>query len=79
MRIVQLKLSKLPIMPLLFVAPRGLITILLFLSIDPSSKIPMVNNSMVIQVVILSALLMMFGLMIHKKVPEEGEQSNAEL
>ncbi|MFN3341212.1 MAG: sodium:proton antiporter [Flavobacteriales bacterium] len=78
MRIVQLKLSKLPNMPLLFVAPRGLITILLFLSIEPSSKIPMVNNSMVIQVVILSALLMMFGLMIHKKAPEEIEKSTAE-
>ncbi len=32
-RFIQLKLSKLPLQPLLFVAPRGLITILLFLSI----------------------------------------------
>ena len=34
-RAIALKLFKLPIQPLLFIAPRGLITILLFLSILP--------------------------------------------
>lgn len=65
-RAVQLKLSKLPLKPLLFVAPRGLITILLFLSIETPNQIAIVNNSLIIQVIVLSALLMMVGLMASK-------------
>lgn len=63
LRAIQLRLSGLPLKPLLFIAPRGLITILLFLSITPASSIPLVNRSLIIQVIILSALVMMFGLM----------------
>jgi cell volume regulation protein A len=66
-RAIQLKISGLPIRPLLFVAPRGLITILLFLSIDPGQYIPQVNKSLVIQVIILTAVIMMLGLMANKK------------
>lgn len=62
-----LKLSKLSIYPLLYVAPRGLITILLFLSILPSQNVNFINKSMVIQVVLLSVLVMMFGLISNKK------------
>ena len=65
-RTIQLKLSKLPLQPLLFVAPRGLITILLFLSIEPTHTISLVNKSLIIQVIILTALVMMFGLMANK-------------
>ena len=65
-RTIQLKLSKLPLHPLLFVAPRGLITILLFLSIEPKHTISLVNKSLIIQVIILTALVMMFGLMANK-------------
>jgi len=65
-RLIQLKLSKLPLQPLLFVAPRGLITILLFISIEPTHTISLVNKSLIIQVIILTALLMMFGLMRNK-------------
>lgn len=65
-RTIQLKLSKLPLHPLLFVAPRGLITILLFLSIEPTHTISLVNKSLIIQVIILTALVMMFGLMANK-------------
>jgi len=65
-RTIHLKLSKLPLQPLLFVAPRGLITILLFLSIEPTHTISLVNKSLIIQVIILTALLMMFGLMTNK-------------
>lgn len=71
LRAIQLKLSKLPLNPLLFVAPRGLITILLFLSIDSANKISLVNNSLIIQVVVLSALVMMFGLMANKSKTKE--------
>lgn len=63
LRAVQLKISRLPINPLLFVAPRGLITILLFLSINSNLRIGYVNNSLIIQVIILTSLVMMIGLM----------------
>jgi hypothetical protein len=56
--------------PLLFVAPRGLITILLFLSIDPLSTIPEVNKSLIIQVILLTAVIMMIGLMVTAKQQE---------
>lgn len=65
-RILQLKISKIPLKPLLYVAPRGLITILLFLSIEPSHSISFVNKSLIIQVIILTALIMMVGLMSNK-------------
>ncbi len=71
LRAAILKISKLPLMPLLFIAPRGLITILLFLSIDPFQNIPLVNKSLIIQVIVLGALVMMLGLMINKKEPIE--------
>lgn len=67
LRALQLKISKLPVSPLLFIAPRGLITILLFLSIEPVDEIVLVNKSLIIQVIILSTLVMMFGLMTSKK------------
>lgn len=66
LRFAQLKLSGLPPGPLLFVAPRGLITILLFLSVEPAHAIAPVNKSLVIQVIIFTALIMMLGLMAHK-------------
>jgi potassium/hydrogen antiporter len=66
-RWIILKLTSLPVYPLLFVAPRGLISILLFLSILPYQTIPVVNKSLIIQTIIFSVLVMMFGLMISKK------------
>jgi potassium/hydrogen antiporter len=63
-RFLQLKISKIPLFPLLFVAPRGLITILLFLSIAPESQIHLVNKSLIIQVILLTAIIMMLGMMI---------------
>lgn len=75
LRAIQLKLSRLPLRPFLFVAPRGLITILLFLSITPGQKIPLVNKPLIIQVIVLTTLLMMFGLMNthkHRKKKSKG-------
>jgi hypothetical protein len=67
-------------MPLLFIAPRGLITILLFLKIPISNKIPLVNKALVIQVIVLTALIMMIGLIFDKKdkvrIEEEGSSSD---
>lgn len=70
LRAIQLKLSRLPIKPLLFVAPRGLITILLFLSIEANQSILLVNKSLIIQVIIITAFIMMGGLMISSKKQE---------
>jgi len=61
-RYITLKISKLPVYPLQFIAPRGLITILLFISILPELSVPLVNNSLVIQTVLISVLVMMTGL-----------------
>lgn len=66
-RWIALKFSRLPSSPLLFVAPRGLITILLFLAILPEQSISIVNKSLIIQTIILSVLVMMLGLMTAKK------------
>lgn len=60
---------------LIFIAPRGLITILLFLNVPLSQTINLANKSLIIQVIILSALIMMLGLMFStKKNPETEEE-----
>ena len=74
-RWVSLMISRLPASPLLFVAPRGLITILLFLAILPEQTIPLVNKALVIQVILLSVLVMMVGLMTGKKEPSANAHS----
>lgn len=67
LRIIGLKIARQNLNPLLYVAPRGLITILLFITIPETEHIAMVNNSLVIQVIVLTALFMMVGLMISKR------------
>lgn len=75
-RFILLKLFKIAISPLLYIAPRGLITILLFLSIPLSQISPLVNNSLIIQVIILTALVMMLGLMFNKSKSKEKEEAS---
>ncbi|WP_337044400.1 cation:proton antiporter domain-containing protein [Emticicia sp. 17c] len=53
--------------PLLFIAPRGLITILLFLAIPSEHQILEVNKGLLTQVIFLTAFVMMFGLIRNKK------------
>ena len=67
-RFVQLKASNMRLRHLLFIAPRGLITILLYLSILPADRIPLVNKPVIIQVIVLTSILMMPG------VISKGEQ-----
>ena len=71
-RFAQLKLSGLPALPLLFIAPRGLINILLFLAIIPAYQIPIVGTPLLIQVIILTSLLMMVGMVFVKKDDQES-------
>lgn len=70
-RAIMLLLFRSPLVPLLFIAPRGLITILLFLSIPAIQVISFVNKSLIIQVVILTVLVMMAGMMLTKTKPAE--------
>ncbi|MEZ7500129.1 sodium:proton antiporter [Flavobacterium sp. Arc3] len=84
LRFIQLKISKMPLFPLLFVAPRGLITILLFLGIAPEHSILLVNKSLIIQVILITAIIMMIGLMITAKkrktiLEEKRKAKEAEL
>ena len=62
-RFIFLKLSGQNVFPLLFIAPRGLITILLFISIPVGQTTNLVNNSLIIQLIIITALIMIIGLM----------------
>ncbi len=67
LRFIFLKYFRLPTYPLLFLAPRGLITILLFLSIPLAQKCALANESLIIQVILFSALIMMTGLVTTRK------------
>lgn len=64
-RIITLKVAKIKLMPLAFIAPRGLITILLFLSVKPELQVPVINRSVLIQVIILSSLVLMAGSLLN--------------
>ena len=78
-RALFLKSLRLPLSPLLFIAPRGLITILLFLAINTTETIPLVSTSLVIQVIILTALVMMVGLMGAKDKEEIAKEEKGEV
>ena len=56
---VHLKLAGLDLFPLLFIAPRGLITVLLVVSIPASLRMEEFSNTLITQVVVISALFMM--------------------
>ncbi|MFO7868756.1 MAG: hypothetical protein R6U95_05605 [Bacteroidales bacterium] len=62
---------RIPVQPLINIYPKGLITILLFLSIDKAYEISFVNSSLIIQVILLSSFVMMFGLMFYKNERKE--------
>jgi potassium/hydrogen antiporter len=66
LRIFILKLFRVNIYPLLFVAPRGLISILLFLMIPDSILLPFIDKSVIIQVILITSLIMMTGLLTEK-------------
>ncbi len=72
-RAIQFKFSGIAFSPMLFIIPRGLINVLLFLSIVPLQQIPLVNKSLILQLVLLSAVIMMLGIMMSKKETEPIE------
>ena len=75
-RIIHLKIAGMPLSPLLFIAPRGLITVLLFLSIPISRQIHFVNEVVLMQIILMSAIIMMIGFMFKKEKVEEKENED---
>ncbi len=67
LRALTLMVTRLPVFPLLFVAPRGLITILLFLSIGVDQRMELMSRPLIIQVIILTACALMMGNMLTKR------------
>ena len=65
------------VFPALYVAPRGLITILLFYSIPAQHLIPDFSPAILFLVIIISNLIMMYGLIKNSRDPEKitGELS----
>lgn len=57
---------KMPSKKLIFFAPRGLITILLFLSIPSASKIPLVSEEVITLVILLTILILTSGNILHR-------------
>lgn len=77
-RALQLRASGLPLSPLLFIAPRGLITILLFVSIPAHMALPVVNRSLLVQVIVLTSLVMMMGMLGATAPKPPGEEGKLE-
>ncbi|HQN71672.1 MAG TPA: cation:proton antiporter [Smithella sp.] len=56
--------------PLLYFAPRGLITILLFLSIPQAMALPYMNTGVVTQIIFITILIMAYGNIVFGKTGE---------
>jgi hypothetical protein len=65
-RYLILRMLKIARYPLVFIAPRGLITVLLFISIPVSRLSSAINNSLIVQIILLSALMLTLGNIISK-------------
>lgn len=74
-RYVNLKLFiRTEIFPEILIAPRGLITILLFYSIPPVFNLPGFNSGILFLVILISNIVMAVGLLTHRDLrPEEME------
>lgn len=63
-RIIFLRfIAKTHVFPEVFIAPRGLITVILFYSIPAALKTPLFSEGILLVVILSSAILMMIGLM----------------
>lgn len=66
-------ISRTSLFPELFIAPKGLITILLFYSIPPKFLIPNFSEGVIFFVIIITGLIMLFGLQVSKHPVSEDE------
>ena len=70
---------RLPTVPMVFFAPRGLITILLFLSIPAISRVPLISEEVVTIVILITIIMMTIGNLFQKKTiynPGEEQANN---
>ncbi|HUX58448.1 MAG TPA: cation:proton antiporter [Bacteroidales bacterium] len=68
LRMIYLKyIIKLPLVPLLFFFPRGLITILLFISVPLVSRISVISEEVITIVILLTIIILMIGNIFYKK------------
>jgi cell volume regulation protein A len=68
LRYLYLKLIlRLPALPMVFFAPRGLITILLFISIPEAARLPLISEEVVTCVILLTIFIMGIGNLLVKK------------
>ncbi len=66
-RLIYFKLVlRMPILPLVFFAPRGLITILLFISIPEASSLHLISEEVVTLVILMTIVVMMGGNILYK-------------
>lgn len=66
-------IARTDLIPELFIAPKGLITVLLFYSIPQKHLIGEVSENILFIVILLTGVLMMAGLLMSKEQPEIGE------
>lgn len=66
-------IARTDLVPELFIAPKGLITVLLYYSIPTKHHIGEVGENILFVVILLTGLLMMIGLQLTKREPEIGE------
>jgi hypothetical protein len=73
-RFLYLKyIARTDLIPELFIAPKGLISVLLFYSIPDHLHLGEISESILFMVILLTGLLMMFGLQLARRTPELGE------
>jgi Kef-type K+ transport system membrane component KefB len=76
LRAIYLKLIiKMPVMPLLLFMPRGLITILLFLSIPLASRVPLISEEVITLVILMTIFILMLGNIIHRRELINAEET----
>jgi len=76
-RLLYLKFSKrFNVRPEIFIAPRGLITILLFYSIPVEFSIGLISEGVLFMIILVTSIVMIFGMFSSKK-PGKGEGSES--
>ncbi len=76
LRAIYLKLIlNMPVMPLLLFMPRGLITILLFLSIPLASRVPLISEEVITLVILMTIFILMLGNIIHRRELINAEEA----
>ena len=74
--IFLLFISRTHVIPEMFIAPRGLVTVVLFYAIPAHFISPVFNDGIIYYVIIVSSLIMMLGLMFTKTKFSEPRRIN---